>query len=233
MTDYSDQFKVPVAYPPEKINLPLAKVLADNGKSQIHIAETEKYAHVTYFFNGYREAPFANEYRVLLPSRKVASHAEKPEMQASEITSRTIQAIEEKAFDFILVNFANGDMVAHTGNYDAAKIAIKTVDEAIGKITRTALENNAVVIITSDHGNAETMLDPKTGETTTTHDPNPVPILVIGNEFAKLKSQTEIDLAEKETVGILSDVAPTILEIMNIPKPPEMTGQSLVKILQQ
>lgn len=231
MTNYSDQFKAPVAYPPEKVNFPLAKVLADSGKSQIHIAETEKYAHITYFFNGYKETPFPNEYRILLPSRKIASHAEKPEMQAAEITSRVIQSIEEKSFDFILVNFANGDMVAHTGNYQAAKLAIKAVDESIGKIVRSALENNAVMIITSDHGNVENMLNPQTGEATTVHDPNPVPIYIVGNEFIKQKTPTEVEFAEKETAGILSDVAPTILEIMEIPKPPEMTGQSLLKLL--
>ncbi|MBI3046143.1 MAG: 2,3-bisphosphoglycerate-independent phosphoglycerate mutase [Candidatus Harrisonbacteria bacterium] len=233
MTDYSDKFTVPVAYPPEKIENPLAKILADNGKSQIHIAETEKYAHVTYFFNGYREQPFSNEYRVLIPSKKVANYEEKPKMQAKEVTSRAIQAIEEGAFDFVLVNYANGDMIAHTGNYEAAKIAVQEVDESIGTILRSALANNAVLIITADHGNLETMLNSKTGEITTAHDISPVPIYIAGNEFVKQKTPAEIGLAEKETVGILSDVAPTILEIMNIPQPPEMTGQSLIKLLRE
>jgi len=231
MTNYSNQFAVPIAYPPEKIDNPLAKILADNGRTQIHIAETEKYAHVTDFFNGYHEQPFSNEYRVLIPSKKVANYEEKPEMQAAEITSRVIQAIEERAFDFVLVNYANGDMIAHTGNFEAAKIAVKEMDESIGAILQSALPNNAVLIITADHGNLETMLNPRTGETTTTHDISPVPIYIAGNEFVKQKTPTEIELAEKETVGILSDVAPTILEIMDIPKPPEMTGQSLLKIL--
>ena len=233
MTNYLEKFNAPIAYPPEKIENPLAKVLADNDRTQIHIAETAKNAHITYFFNGYRKQPFPNEYRVLIPSKKVASHEEKPEMQAPEVTARVIQAIEEKAFDFILVNYANGDMIAHTGNYQAAKIAVKEVDESVGAILRSALSNNAVLIITSDHGNVETMINPKTGELTTAHDPSPVPIYIAGNDFTKQKTPTEVELAEKETIGILSDVAPIILEIMSIPKPPEMTGESLLKILRR
>lgn len=231
MTRYSDKFGAPVAYPPESVDNPLAKVLADNKKSQLHIAETEKYAHITYFFNGYKEQPFPGEYRILIPSRHVASHAEKPEMQASEITSRLIQAMKEKAFDFIIANYANGDMIGHTGNYDAAKIAVKVVDESMAALVRSALENDAVLIITSDHGNIEIMVNPLTGEAVTTHTPLAVPVYIIGNEFAKQKTPAEIDRAEKETAGILSDVAPTILELLEIPKPDEMTGQSLLKSL--
>ena len=233
MTDYMDKFKVPVAYPQEKISNPLGNVLSENKKSQLRIAETEKYAHVTYFFNGYREQPFKNEYRVIIPSKKISSYEERPEMQAMEITSRVIQSIEEKAFDFVLVNYANGDMIAHTGNYEAAKIAVKTIDESVGMLVRAAIKNNAALIITSDHGNIENMLNPQTGEATTAHNPTSIPIYIIGNEFTKQKTQVEIDFAEKETVGILSDVAPTILEIMEIPQPKEMTGQSLLKILRQ
>ena len=231
MTKYSDKFDAPVAYPPEKVNSPLAKILSENGKSQLHIAETEKYAHVTYFFNGYREQPFPSEERILVPSQTVGSYDEKPEMKNAEITSKVIQTIEENRVDFILVNYANGDMMAHTGNFDAGKIAVKTIDESIGALIRSVLENNAVLIITSDHGNLETMINPKTGESVTAHDPSPVPIYIAGNEFVKMKSKTEIDRSEKETVGILSDIAPTILEIMDIPKPEEMTGQGLLNSL--
>jgi 2,3-bisphosphoglycerate-independent phosphoglycerate mutase len=231
MTHYSDKFNVPVAYPPEKIENPLGQVLADNGKTQLHIAETEKYAHVTYFFNGFKEQPFPNEYRILIPSEGVSNHAEKPEMQAKEITDRILQAIEEKSFDFVLANYANGDMIAHTGNYDAAKIAIKTIDESVGALVRSALKNNSILIIASDHGNIESMLNIHTGETTTTHDPSPVPIYIVGNEFVKEKSVAETERAEKEVVGVLSDIAPTVLEIMEIPKPKEMTGQNLLRIL--
>ena len=231
MTNYTDKFEVPVAYPAEKINNPLANALSENGKSQLHIAETEKYAHVTYFFNGYREQPFKNEYRILIPSKKISNYDERPEMQAAEITSRVIQSIEEKAFDFILVSYANGDMIAHTGNYNAAKIAVKIIDESVGALVRATIQNNAVLIITADHGNVENMLNPQTGEATTAHNPTPVPIYIVGNEFTRQKTQVEIDFAEKETIGILSDVAPTILEIMEIPQPKEMTGQSLLNIL--
>lgn len=231
MTRYADNFMNPVAYPSEIIENPLAKVLAENNKTQLRLAETEKYAHVTYFFNAYREQPYPNEYRILIPSHKIANHAQKPEMQAAEITARTIQAIQEQAFNFILVNYANGDMVAHTGDYAAAKIAVRTIDEAVGKLMRAALARNSALIITSDHGNVEVMLDSRTGEITTTHDPSPVPIYIIGNEFVRLKSKTEAELAEKEAAGILSDIAPTILKIMGIPKPPEMTGENLLEAL--
>ena len=230
-TKYLDIFKAPIAFPSETVEMPLGRVLAENGKTQLRIAETEKYAHVTYFFNGYKEQPFQNEFRILVPSEKVISHAEKPKMQAVEITARVAQAIREKSFDFILVNFANGDMVAHTGNYEAAKIAVKTVDESVGTIVRATLENNAILIITADHGNTEAMMNPRTGESTTTHDPSPVPIYLIGNEFAKPKTQTEVNAAESQISGILSDIAPTVLELLEIPKPAEMTGQSLLKLL--
>ncbi len=231
-TKYLDSFNAPVAFPSEKVGMPLGRVLAENGKTQLRIAETEKYAHVTYFFSGYKEQPFQNEFRILVPSEKVISHAEKPKMQAVEITARVTQAIQEKSFDFILVNFANGDMVAHTGNYEAAKIAVKTVDESVGAIVRATLENGAVLMITSDHGNAETMMNPRTGESTTTHDPSPVPVFLIGNEFSRPKAQTEVNAAESQISGILSDIAPTVLELLDIPKPAEMTGQSLLKLLQ-
>ena len=212
--------------------MPLGRIIAENGKTQLRIAETEKYAHVTYFFNGYREKPFENEFRILVPSEKVSSHAEKPKMQALEITARVTQAIREKSFDFILVNFANGDMVTHTGNYEATKIAVKTVDESVGALVRAALENDAALIITADHGNAESMMNPRTGEYTNTHDPSPVPIYLVGNEFTRPKNQAEINLAEGEISGILSDIAPTVLELLDIPKPAEITGQSLLKLLQ-
>jgi len=232
MTEYSKEFTTPIAFPREIVSDSLAKVISDNGKTQLHIAETEKYAHITYFFSGYKEQPFPGEYRVLIPSNKVVAHNEKPEMQANEITSRVLQAISEKAFDFIIVNYANGDMVAHTGDFTASKIAVKTIDENIGALVRATMENDAVLLITSDHGNVEKMMDIKTGEPTTSHDASAVPVYLIGNDFARPKSKPEMEFAEKEGVGILSDIAPTILELMDIPKPQEMTGQSLLKLLQ-
>lgn len=232
LTKYLDIFTAPVAFPSEAIDMPLGRVLSENGKNQLRIAETEKYAHVTYFFNGYKEQPFPNEYRILVPSEKVVSHAEKPKMQAEEITARVAAAIQEKSFDFILVNYANGDMIAHTGNYEATKIAVKTIDDSIGVLVRAALENDAILIITADHGNTESLINPRTGEATTTHDPSPVPFYLVGNNYVRAKNPGEIDQIESQTVGILADIAPTILELMEIPKPKEMTGQSLLGLLE-
>ncbi|MDE2001395.1 MAG: 2,3-bisphosphoglycerate-independent phosphoglycerate mutase [Patescibacteria group bacterium] len=231
-TRYHASLTAPVAFPEDNITMPLGRVLSENGKTQLRIAETEKYAHVTYFFNGYREEPFPNEYRVLIPSERVKSFAEKPKMRAAEITARVTEAIREHSFDFILANLANGDMVAHTGNFEATKIAVKTVDESVGALVRAVLEQDAVLLVTGDHGNAEVLMNPRTGEPTTTHDPSPVPIYIVGNAFTKQKSRTEVDLAESETIGILSDVAPTVLELLQIPKPKEMTGESLLRLLE-
>ncbi len=230
-TSYTDKFTVPVISPQEKVENPLGKVIAENNKIQLRLAETEKYAHVTYFFNGLNEKPYLNEFRILIPSRNVASHAEHPEMMASELTSRIIQSMEDEAFDFILVNYANGDLVAHTGNYDAALIAVKTIDEEIGKLAKQVLEKNNILMITSDHGNIERMMDPLTGKITSGHDLSPVPVYLIGKEFEKNRSIEDAEEAEKETVGMLSDVAPTILELMDIPKPKEMTGESFLRLL--
>lgn len=228
LTKYSDQFSVPVAFPAEAIKNPLGKILADNGKLQLRVAETEKYAHVTYFFNGLANKPTKNEYRILLPSRNVIHHDQHPEMMAEEIADRVIQAIEEREMDFILANFANPDMVAHTGNFDATVTAIQAVDEQVKKIAVAALAANATVIITSDHGNAEQLIDPLTGVRETRHNPNPVPVYLIGKKFESNKNAAIIRQSEKEPAGVLSDIAPTILELMNIPKPPEMTGESLI-----
>ncbi len=209
----------------------MGKVISDAGLLQLRIAETEKYAHVTYFFNGYREKPFENEYRVLIPSRNIAAHDLAPEMMAKEISNRIVTALEEGGFDFILANFANADMVAHTGNFDAAVQAIMALDAELQKIVNACLARNATLIITSDHGNVEQMIDPFTGRIETKHDPNPVPFYLIGQRFTRLKSQLEADLVEREVVGILPDVAPTILDLMYLSKPKDMTGQSLLKLL--
>ncbi len=231
MISYDEKFKTPIAFPKETVDNPLSKVLSYNEKMQFKIAETEKYAHITYFFNGQKELPFPNEYRMLIPSRNDVRHDNHPEMMAIEITSRIIEAIEEGGYDFILANFANPDMIAHTGNYEATIKAIEVVDEQIGKIMNSIFERNGVLMITSDHGNAERMFNPMTGEPETQHDMSPVPIHLAAKEYYHLKNESEINQAEKITVGILADVAPTILELMNIPKPKEMTGQSLLKFL--
>lgn len=233
LTAYDERFKAPAAFPPETINNPLGKILADSGKNQLRLAETEKYAHVTYFFNGLKESPFKNEFRVLIPSRTEIQHDAHPEMRAKEIGERLIQAVEEGSYDFILANFANPDMIAHTGNYQATVSAIKAVDEEIGKIAKATLDRNAALIITADHGNAERVSSPLTGEKETMHDISPVPIYLIAKEFKfeKPKTESEIANSEKNIIGVLSDVAPTILELIKIPQPKEMTGQSLLKSL--
>ncbi len=231
MIQYDATFDIPAVYPPDKIENCLSKVLTDNKKTQWRIAETEKYAHITYFFNGQKEAPFENEYRVLVPSKVEFHYDEHPEMMSSEITARLTEAIEEKAYDFILANYANSDIIAHTGNFNAAVEAVKTIDEQIGKITKAVLNNDAILIITSDHGNIERMFNPQTGEPETKHDPNPVPIYLIANKFKRQRTEQEIISSEKAPIGVLADISPTILELMGIPKPKEMTAQSLLGLL--
>ncbi len=230
-TNYSDKFPFQVAFPQAKILNPLGKVLADNGLTQLRLAETEKYAHVTLFFNGFHEQPFNGEYRVLIPSQNLASHDQVPEMRAKEITERALSAIDEGVYDFILINYANGDLVAHTGNLNAALIAVKSIDEQIGVLMKRVLEKDGALLITSDHGNVERMFDPRTGLPETKHDASPVPIYIVGRSFERIKDDFEVTQAEMKSVGVLSDVAPTVLELLGLPKPPEMTGVSLLNQL--
>ena len=201
-------------------------MLSDNGKRQLRIAETEKYAHVTYFFNGLKEKPFPDEFRILVPSENAVHYEQYPQMMAGAVTDRVIAALAEGTYDFILVNYANPDMVAHTGNYEATLKAISIVDQGIKRIMESVLDQDGVLLITSDHGNAEVLLDLKTGEPETKHNPNPVPFYLVGKRFRK---RSPVDsLAPLPVIGILSDIAPTILELMKIPQPLEMTGQSLL-----
>jgi len=231
MINYRDDFKVNIAFPPEKVENPLGKILADNGKIQLRLAETEKYAHVTYFFNNLIEQPFENEFRILIPSRMDLKPDEHPEMRAKEITDRLIQAIEEKAFDFILVNYANPDIIAHTGNYEATKKVIDIIDEVVGEIVKVVLDQDAILILTADHGNIEKMFDPFTGEIETKHNNNPVPFYLIGKDFQRPKDKLQAEKEAKDIIGVLADVAPTILELLNLVSPSQMTGQSLLKYL--
>lgn len=230
MTEYSKKFPVAVAFANEEVKNPLGKVLSDAGKTQLLVAETEKYAHVTYFFNGYRDEPFAGQFRVLIPSRNVERHDEHPEMMAEEIANRVIEAVEDGSFDFVAANIANPDMVAHTGNFEAALKAIEVVDKQVGRIVKACEVRGADLLITSDHGNAETMSDTIGGQETS-HDSNPVPIYLIGSRFIRPKTDAEVARLESQGVGILCDVAPTILELMGVGQPPEMTGKSLLKYL--
>ncbi len=228
MTQYENDLKVPVAFPPQVIKYPLGKIIEHEGKNQLRLAETYKYAHVTYFFNGYREAPFKNEYRVLIPSIATPHADEHPEMMASAVTDRLLPTLENQAFDFILVNYANPDVVAHTGNYDAAIKAVKAVDAELGRILGVRTPE-ITLVVTADHGNVEAILDLFTGRAAGHHNPNPVPLCIIGERFQNRKFVN--GNIWTEPLGVLSDVAPTILDLMDIPKPKEMDGHSLLEHL--
>jgi 2,3-bisphosphoglycerate-independent phosphoglycerate mutase len=227
MSHYDDSFNVPVAFPADSVDNPFGKVIADQGLIQLRLAETYKYAHVTYFFNGLREAPFENEYRTLIPSNESLHPEEHPEMMAKPITDRLVEAMENRAFDFILVNYANPDTIAHTADYNAGLEAVRVIDREIGRVLKMAESSGAFVAITGDHGNMEEMINPMTGLPESQHDPSPVPLYLMGAEFRVRRFPNQDSLA-METMGSLADVAPTLLEIMKIPKPPEMTGRSLL-----
>ncbi len=219
-TNYDASLGLPVAFPRETFRHIFPEVVADAGLRQFRCAETEKYAHVTYFFNGGREEPFANEDRVMIPSPKdVTTYDERPEMAAASVAAAVVAAIEKRIYDFILVNFANPDMVGHTGVLEAAIRAVEAVDRGVALITNAALALGGAVIISSDHGNCELMRDPTTGEPHTAHTTNPVPLILV--------SDTHRDTHLREG-GRLCDVAPTMLAMMGLAQPIEMTGASLL-----
>lgn len=231
MTEYEKDLPVQVAFPPLSIDMPIARIISEAGLKQLHIAETEKYAHVTYFFNGGQEQIFDGEDRLLVPSPQVASYDQKPAMSAREITAKVTQAVKEGKYDFIVLNFANPDMVGHTGNMQATVEAIETLDQLIGEIVETVLSYEGVTLITADHGNAERMYDLQTGDIDKEHTNNAVPLFIIGQHFAGksvLTGMAGTDLSHITPVGVLADVAPTILKIMGLKKPPAMTGSSLI-----
>jgi 2,3-bisphosphoglycerate-independent phosphoglycerate mutase len=194
MTQYDAQFDVDVAYPPQGLNNILAEVLANNGCKQLHTAETEKYAHVTFFFNGGREDPVAGEERVLIPSPKVATYDLKPEMSAYEVADVVVRAVESEEFDFIVVNFANGDMVGHTGIFEAAVKAVEVVDECVGRVTETVRAKGGVIFITADHGNADKMVDFEHHQPFTAHTTNKVPFYAIIQDGVESVSYTHLTL---------------------------------------
>lgn len=227
MTKYRDASSALVAFPADTIVNPLGKVIADSGKNQLRIAENYKYAHITYFFNGHAEEPFKNEYRVLIPSLKGTHPDEHPELMAHAITERLIESINDRSFDFVLVNYSNPDTIAHTGNYDASIAAAKVIDEEITKVIAAAKVADAIVVITSDHGHLDELLNPQTGRMITGHNPNPVPIYIIAKEYAGKHFAGWPNL-RLQTTGILADVAPTILALMDLPQPEEMTGRNLL-----
>ncbi len=218
MTEYEEGFGLPIAFPPEAYVNILGETISKAGLKQLRIAETEKYAHVTFFFNGGEEQPFPNEERVLIPSPKeVATYDLKPAMSAPEVTDEVIRRIRSGAYDFIVLNFANFDMVGHTGIMEAAVAAVETVDHCVGRVVDAVQAAGGKVILTSDHGNCEKMLDENKGPHTA-HTTNPVPLVLIDPDRP--------DCCLRE--GILADIAPTILELLGLEKPAEMTGKSLV-----
>jgi 2,3-bisphosphoglycerate-independent phosphoglycerate mutase len=217
LTGYSDEFNVSVAFPPERIRNGFGEYIANKGLRQLRIAETEKYPHVTYFFNGGEETVYPGEDRILVNSPDVATYDLKPEMSAYEVTDKLVEAVASRRYDAIVCNFANSDMVGHTGVFEAAKKAVEVVDECIGRAVEAMLGAGGEVLITADHGNAENMMDLGKGQPHTAHTTNLVPFLYIGRQA---------HIAEK---GALEDVAPTLLKIMGLPQPMEMTGHPLIE----
>ena len=217
LTHYGDEFPLPTAYPPERIENCFGEYLSSQGLAQLRIAETEKYAHVTYFFNGGREEPYPGEDRIMVPSPKVATYDLKPEMSVFEVTEKLEEAIGSRKYPAIICNFANGDMVGHTGNLEAAIRAVEAMDACIGRVVEAMLRIGGDVLITADHGNAEMMKDPLTMQPHTAHSLNLVPFLYVGQRASSIRDG-----------GALRDVAPTMLAILGLPQPPQMTGRSLV-----
>jgi 2,3-bisphosphoglycerate-independent phosphoglycerate mutase len=216
MTQYDQTFPIPQAFPPFSLARILAEVLAENGRTQLRTAETEKYPHVTYFFNGGYEPPYPGEERCLIPSQRVATYDLAPEMSAAGVTEVLCRAIEAKTHDFLLCNYANADMVGHTGVLPAVVRAVETVDECLGRVLKSAEKVGSNVLITADHGNCEMMIDPVSGGVHTAHTMNPVPFVAVRSNAVSLR-----------TGGSLRDVAPTVLSLMGIEPPAEMTGRDL------
>ena len=206
---------VEVAYPPEALTMTFGEYLSQCGKTQLRIAETQKYAHVTFFFNGGEEKTFAGEDRILIPSPDVETFDLKPEMSAYEVTDAVVKAIESDKYDAIILNWANCDMVGHTGIFDEAKAAVEAVDECVGRTVEAVLKKGGAALITADHGNAEKMYEPD-GSPFTAHTTNPVPLILAGCPCTLKEG------------GRLADLAPTMLQLMGLPQPAEMTGESLI-----
>ena len=218
MTPYDASFTgLHILFDKENVNNTIGEVVSSLGLSQLRIAETEKYAHVTFFLNGGREAEFANEDRILVASPKVATYDLQPEMSAYEVADKLVVALGEQKYDFICLNFANGDMVGHTGIYEAIEKAVKAVDSCVEKVVTAAKENGYEVVMIADHGNADNAINPD-GTPNTAHSLNPVPVVVVSDRVAKVEN------------GILADVAPTVLTLMGVEQPSEMTGHSLVEL---
>jgi 2,3-bisphosphoglycerate-independent phosphoglycerate mutase len=219
LTEYASNIDAPCAYPPKLLSNTLGEYLSNNGKTQLRIAETEKYAHVTFFFSGGVEAEYAGETRILIPSPDVATYDLQPEMSAHEVTDNLVAAIEGGEYDAIICNYANGDMVGHTGKMDAAIKAVETLDVCLQRVTDAILKVNGDCLITADHGNVELMVDPNTGGPVTSHTNGPVPLVYVSNQ------RKSASLSK----GKLSDIAPTLLTMLGLPIPSEMTGGNLIE----
>ena len=219
LTEYAADIKTSCAYPPEQLSNGLGEYIANQGKTQLRISETEKYAHVTFFFNGGMETPFAGEDRILVPSPRVATYDLQPEMSAPEVTDKLVEAIKSGKYDLIVCNYANGDMVGHTGKMDAAVKAAECLDKCVQRVVEALDEVGGEALITADHGNCEQMTDPSSGQVHTSHTIGPVPLVYTGHRNVTLKDD-----------GSLSDIAPTLLTLMGDKAPKEMTGHSLAEI---
>ncbi len=217
LTEYSADYTIPVAFPPERLVNVFGEYISNFGMRQLRIAETEKYAHVTFFFNGGREEPFEWEERILVPSPQVATYDCQPEMNAPALTEQLVEAIESGTYDVIICNFANPDMVGHTGNFDATVQAIEALDKCLGRVVEAVEKMDGELLITADHGNAEQMRGEDTGQAHTAHTSNPVPFIYVGKQ--------QLEMAES---GTLADVAPTMLFLLGLEKPVEMNGHTLV-----
>ena len=208
---------VEIAFKPETLKNTFGEYISNLGLTQLRIAETEKYAHVTFFFNGGEEKQYPGEDRILVPSPKVETYDMQPEMSAEEVTVKVVEAIKSGKYNVIILNYANPDMVGHTGSLEAAIKAIEKIDDCVQRVVDAVKEQGGELLITADHGNAEQMIDYKTGEPHTAHTTNPVPLILVGKDDVKLKS------------GKLADIAPTMLDMMGIEKPEQMTGNSLIE----
>jgi 2,3-bisphosphoglycerate-independent phosphoglycerate mutase len=231
MTEYEKNLPVAVVFPPTGIALPLARIVSESGLTQLHIAETEKYAHITFFMNGMAEEPFKGEDRIIVPSPGVASYDQKPEMSADELTRRVVKELGMGKHNFTAINFANPDIVGHTGSLDATVRAVEVVDACLKQVIETILMKDGMAIITADHGNAEELINLQTGEMDKEHSTNPVPFIMVRNDLQGQQLFPEIpngDLSLIQPTGILADIAPTVLKNLGISQPSDMTGNPLI-----
>jgi 2,3-bisphosphoglycerate-independent phosphoglycerate mutase len=229
LTRYSETYPFPAAFLPQIATVTLGSALSAAGKTQLRLAESEKYAHVTYFFNGYREEPYEGEFRVVVPRAENIRLDEHPELMSPAITDRLVAAISERSFDFILVNYAAPDIVAHTGNFDAGVKVVQSIDSELKRVWDAVEAVGGVLLITADHGNLEQMFDPVTWRPETTHNSSPVPLYLTSPQFKGRKFESYGASWRDSTLGSLADVAPTVLELLGVPVPSEMSGHSFLR----